>query len=33
MRRSLRNSIISGRDDLLNICAASEEYVSHVTGF
>ena len=31
MKRSLRNGNGSGRDDLLNICAVAEEYVSYVT--
>ena len=31
MKRSLRNGNVSGRDDLLNICAVAEEYVSYVT--
>ena len=31
MKRSLRNSNVSGSDDLLNICAVAEEYVSYVT--
>ena len=31
MKRSLRNGNVSGRDDLLNIFAVAEEYVSYVT--